>query len=117
MLGNCAQRNLEYSFLPIPNSERSIMQQEQKYQLSTGVLYVETNGESVLMDYGSGKYFGLRGAAQVLLEPLRNGVTRPQMIDFVSTHYQIGREEAAADLDKLLPKLLDAGIVAPMETV
>lgn len=84
---------------------------EQTYCLSNDVLAIETNGENVLMDYGSGKYFGLRGAAQILIEPLRDGMTFDAMVNAVSRRYGITPADAEKDLSTILPKLLDAGLL------
>ena len=85
--------------------------QQGTYQLSQDVLAVEIEGENVLMDYGSGKYFGLRGAARLLVEPLRDGMSSPQMVEFVSRHYNVSVSGIEDDLRTLLPKLLDAGLI------
>lgn len=84
---------------------------EETYHLSHDVLAIETNGENVLMDYGSGKYFGLRGAAQILIEPLRDGMTFKAMVNAVSRHYGISSADAEKDLSTILPKLLNAGLL------
>jgi len=85
------------------------------YKLSEEVLAVGTSGEDVLMDYGSGKYFGIRGAARMLLEPLRDGQSFEQMVDLVSRHFAIPASVAEADLRTVLPKLLEAGLVRQTE--
>lgn len=81
------------------------------YHLSEQVLAVETNGEYVLMDYGSGKFFGIRGAAQVLVQPLQAGMTFNAMVDLVQSHYSVDAILAETDVRKILSRLLDAGLV------
>ncbi len=88
-----------------------------KYRLAEDVLSVETNGENILMDYGSGKYFGVRGAVSVVMEPLRNGADLTQMIDLVSTHFKVPRTQAEDDLRAILKRLVDAGLVTQTEQV
>ena len=81
------------------------------YHLSEQVLAVETNGEYVLMDYGSGKFFGIRGAAQVLVQPLQAGMTFNAMVDLVQSHYSVDAILAETDVRKILSRLLDVGLV------
>ncbi|QEE26812.1 PqqD family protein [Terriglobus albidus] len=81
------------------------------YHLSEQVLAVETNGEYVLMDYGSGKFFGIRGAAQILVQPLQTGMTFDAMVDLVQRHYRVDAVLAETDVRKILSRLLDAGLV------
>ena len=87
------------------NDDKSI------YHLSEQVLAVQTNGEYVLMDYGSGKFFGIRGAAQVLVEPLQDGMTLDAMVDMVQRHYRVDTSIAETDVRKILSRLIDAGLV------
>lgn len=84
---------------------------QQTYQLSNQVLFVAMQGEHVLMDYASGKYFGIRGAMQILLEPMKEGVTFSAMTALLCSHYGITADVAERDLHAILPRLLDAGIV------
>lgn len=86
------------------------------YHLSEQVLAVETNGEYVLMDYGSGKFFGIRGAAQILVEPLQAGMTLDSMVDLVQRHYGVDAILAEKDVRKILSRLLDAGLVLDRDT-
>lgn len=81
------------------------------YKLSEDVLNVETAGEHVLMDYGSGMYFGVRGAFRVLVEPLRQGMSVPQMVQAVSQHFAVSPSVAEGDLLNILPRLLEAGLI------
>ncbi len=81
------------------------------YRLADDVLAVDIAGENVLMDYGSGKYFGLRGAARLLVEPLREGMNLHQMVQFVSDRCNVSANIAEEDLRGVLPKLLSAGLI------
>ena len=89
--------------------------QLQRYKLSEGVLSVNTAGEEVLMDYASGKYFGLRGAITVVLDALRSGTDLPAMSDLVSQHFRVSREIAEGDLAPILQRLVETGLVQAIE--
>lgn len=85
------------------------------FKLSEEVLAVQTAGEDVLMDYRSGKYFGIRGAMRCLVEPLREGLSMEQMLERVSEHFSVPEAVAEEDLRNILPKLLDGGLIQRME--
>ena len=83
----------------------------QSYRLASGILSVPAEGEAVILSIDTGKYFGLSGAFQHLLEPLREGLTRDEMIAMTCARYDVPADEAAADLDRVLAELVEAKIV------
>lgn len=84
---------------------------EEIYRLSEGVLSVPVEDENVLLAMGSGKYFGVRGAMRHLLERLREGLSLEDMIADTCARYDVTPEAARRDIEAMLPKLIDAGIV------
>lgn len=83
------------------------------YRLADGVLSVPVEDEAILLTLGSGKYFGVRGAMRHLLEDLREGIDFQAMVERTCDRYGVEREEAARDLEQILPRLIAAGIVEP----
>jgi hypothetical protein len=81
------------------------------YRLSEGVLSVPVEDESILLEMGSEKYFGVRGAMRHLLEGLRDGLSLEAMVADTCTRYRVAPEVARQDLETVLPKLIAAGIV------
>ncbi len=63
------------------------------------------------MDYTSGKYFGLRGAAVKIVESLRDGAELPDLVNILSSEYEVSEAAAMDDLLSILRKLSDAGLV------
>lgn len=84
---------------------------DETYRLSEGVLSVPVEEESILLAMGSEKYFGVRGAIRHLLEGLREGLSMEAMIADICARYRVSPEVARQDLETVLPKLIDAGIV------
>jgi len=84
------------------------------YRLADGVISVPLEDEVVLLAMGSGKYYGIRGAMRYLLEDLREGLAFDAMVESSCARYDVAPEEAARDLDRMLPKLVEAGILEPM---
>jgi len=85
------------------------------YSLRDSVLAVDTNGETILMDTLSGKYFGIRGAMSRVLQPLRNGMALEDMVALVSREYAVTPGVAADDVRAILTRLVDAGLVQQVE--
>lgn len=81
------------------------------YRLADGVLSVNTAGEEILMDYASGKYFGLRGAATVVVDALRDGTDLAHMCALVREHFGVSQQAAEEDLTAILARLVAAGLV------
>ena len=81
------------------------------YRLSERVLSVPVEDESILLDMGSEKYFGVRGAMRHLLEGLRDGLSLDAMVADTCARYRVAPEVARQDLETVLPKLIAAGIV------
>jgi hypothetical protein len=84
---------------------------EEIYRLSEGVLSVPVEDESILLEMGSEKYFGVRGAMRHLLEGLRDGLSLEAMVADTCARYRVAPEVARQDLEAVLPKLIAAGIV------
>ena len=84
---------------------------EETYRLSEGVLSVPVEDESILLEMGSEKYFGVRGAMRHHLEGLRDGLSLAAMVADTCARYRVAPEVARQDLEAVLPKLIAAGIV------
>lgn len=83
------------------------------YRLAEGVLSVPVEDEAILLTMGSGKYFGVRGAMRHLLEELREGIDFQTMVERTCARYDVAPDEAARDLQRVLPRLVAAGILEP----
>lgn len=81
------------------------------YRLVHGVLSVDVDEENFLLSVNSGKYFGVKGATQHLLEGLREGLSFGDMVALTCDRYDVTTEVAADDLGTMLDKLAAAGIV------
>ena len=81
------------------------------YRLAEGVLSVPVEEEAILLSIGTGKYFGIRGAMRHLLEDLREGLAFDAMVASTCARYDVEPGEAARDLEQMLPRLVDAGIL------
>jgi len=63
------------------------------------------------MDYASGKYFGVRGAVQAVLEPLRVGATLAALTETATLRFGVDRDVVERDLRGILCQLVEKGLV------
>lgn len=81
------------------------------YRLSDGVLSIPVEHESMLLEMGSEKYFGVRGAMRHHLEGLRGGLSLATMVADTCARYRVTPEAARQDLEAILRQLIAAGII------
>lgn len=84
---------------------------EGSYVIADGAIVVDMEGESVALNMGEGRYFGVRGAMRHLMPELREGITREAMIEQLCERYDVTPEAAGEDIDGMLPRLIEAGLV------
>lgn len=85
------------------------------YRFTPDVLEVEVESDVMLLDYASGKYFGLTGAVSRLTAPLRDGASLDEMMAHVTDYYEVTEADARADLARILADLQAAGLVVAAE--
>ncbi|WP_372006038.1 PqqD family peptide modification chaperone [Tistrella mobilis] len=85
------------------------------YRFTPDVLEVEVESDVMLLDYASGKYFGLTGAVSRLTAPLRDGASLDEMVAHVTDYYDVTEVDARVDLARILAELQAAGLVVAAE--
>ena len=83
-----------------------------KIKISDQVLSQEVSGETVLLDLGSEFYFGLDKTGTRIWELLQSGVSIQDLIGTMLDEFEVDRETLETDVNALLGKLLDAGLVS-----
>lgn len=82
-----------------------------KLVISDDVLSQEVSGETVLLDMKSEQYFGLDEVGTRIWQLLREGNSRERVLEVMQNEYEASRRQLAADLDDLLKRLLEAGLI------
>jgi hypothetical protein len=77
-----------------------------KTQISTTV-----EGDTVILDTASGRYFSLEGVGSTLWEALQEPRSLSELLSAVVARYDVGAERAERDVRGLLAKLEEAGLV------
>lgn len=80
-------------------------------RISPDVVFREIAGEAVILDLGTGMYFGLNQAGARIWKCLDEGCERSRIADRIVEEFDVAREDAERDVERLLRDLLDRGLV------
>jgi hypothetical protein len=82
-----------------------------KIEISEDVLFQEVSGETVLLDLASEQYFGLDAVGTRIWALLNEGAAAEAVVDTLLAEYAVERETLAADVDELLARLAEVGLI------
>ena len=82
-----------------------------KIEISADVLFQEVSGETVLLDLASEQYFGLDAVGTRIWALLNEGAAAEAVVDTLLAEYAVERETLAADVDELLARLAEVGLI------
>jgi hypothetical protein len=80
-------------------------------RLSPDVIFRDLDGEAVLLDLASGRYFGLNAVATRVWMELHDGTTVDGVIAAVSEEFDGDPDEIARDVAELLEELASRGLL------
>ena len=78
---------------------------------SPDVIFRDLNGEAVLLDFGTGRYFGLNPVGTRIWTLLTEGSTVSAIVDILAAEFDAPAAEIAADVEVLLSELSSRGLV------
>lgn len=87
-----------------------------KIEISEDVLFQEVSGETVLLDLASEQYFGLDSVGTRIWALLNEGAAADAVVDTLLGEYEVERATLAADVDELLARLAEAGLIRFVDT-
>jgi hypothetical protein len=76
---------------------------------------VDNAGEFVILDAVSNRYFSLDGVGGVVWSMIQTPIRLADLRDAVVERYDVGTDEALADLRVLIGQLVDAGLADVVE--
>lgn len=91
------------------------MTKQQSFTIPDTVLAAHLEDEAVLLDMDSKQYFRLNGTAAFIWKALERGLAHESIIDDLTGNFDVDREEAAAELQRLLGELTSAGLLNSAE--
>lgn len=72
---------------------------------SEGVTWLETDGEVVALDAASSKYLSANTSGAVLWQALSRGATRAELVQALTSTFDVDEASAAADVDAFVAEL------------
>jgi len=84
----------------------------QKITISQEVMSQEVSGETVLLDLQSESYFGLDEVGTRIWQLLQEKGDLQSVFDTILQEYDVESEQLKADLDELLAKLTESGLLS-----
>lgn len=71
----------------------------------------ELDGEKVMIDFESGKYFMIKGCGNAIYEKLVDGLSVDNLISNLIEEFDVSREECCKDTYEFLEKLEKTGFI------
>jgi len=84
---------------------------EQRITIVDDVLSRDLDGEAVLLDLGSGTYFGLNEVGTEIWQLIGSGATVAEVRAALLERFEVDEATARRDLDALVGELLERGLV------
>jgi Coenzyme PQQ synthesis protein D (PqqD) len=94
------------------SSQTNSIEDSQRFRVNADVLSQQLNGESVLLNLTTEKYFGLDEIGSLVWAYVRDGNTLEQMIGNLSVEYQVDELELRNDVVTLLHSFLEERLIA-----
>lgn len=89
------------------------MSDETTYTVPEEVLAAHLEGEAVLLHMETKDYFRLNATAAVVWKGLERGLDRAGLLDALLEQFDVEREAASAELDRLLGELTARKLIVP----
>jgi hypothetical protein len=85
------------------------------HRVPEDVLAAHLDGEAVLLHMDTKNYYRLNATAAHVYRGLERGLGREALLDGLCAEFEVERDLAAAELDRLLEELAGRGLVAPAD--
>jgi hypothetical protein len=82
-------------------------------RLSPDVVFRNLDGEAVLLDLGSGTYFGLNEVGTRIWQMIEAGDDEPAIVSTLAAEYAAERAAIAADVERLIGELRSRRLIVP----
>lgn len=76
------------------------------------IMTADMNGDTVMMDIETGKYYNLGAVGGRIWELLENPMTVNQLADNLITEYSVSREQCISDTLPFLKDLFEHGLIS-----
>jgi len=79
--------------------------------IPSDVLSRDLDGEAVLLDLRSGRYFGLNGTGARVWALLKDGLERVGIAEALTEEFEVDMDTARADVDAFIAALTERGLI------
>lgn len=86
-----------------------------KYKASSNHLYSEIGDDAVILDLGSGVYYGLNEVGVDIWQWLQEPKTEEQVLNQLLTEYDAEHEQVYQDIQSILKEMLKVGLIKIVE--
>jgi hypothetical protein len=80
-------------------------------KLNPDAVFRDLDGEAVILDLGSGTYFGLNEVGTRVWQLVGDGHDEPRIVEMLSAEYDADRATIAGDVARLLTELRDRRLI------
>jgi hypothetical protein len=79
--------------------------------ISKDILAQELDGDTVLLDLASERFFGLDAVSTRVWQLLQGGAGQDEIVETLLAEYDVEREVLEQDIEDLLGRLAEAGLI------
>lgn len=87
------------------------MTNEKAFTIPDTILAAHLEDEAVLLDMDSKQYYRLNGTAAFIWKALERGLPHDGIVNDLTENFEVAREAATAELNRLLDELAGAGLL------
>jgi len=87
------------------------MDKDKKIKLLKDINVTDLDGEKVMVDFETGKYFIIKGCGNDIWDMLSSEITPNEIIDRLLSEYDVGREECEKSVMDFLGKMHDYNFI------
>lgn len=81
------------------------------YKRKQGIMAADMNGEKVMMDITTGKYYNLGQVGGRMWEILEKPRSRAELISALTAEYNVTPEQCDTDIEPFMRKMLEIGLI------
>lgn len=88
---------------------------EKIYQRREDIVTADMNGETVMMDIVTGKYYNLGAVGGSIWEKLDQPLGLSTLVERLTAEYEVSAEQCVQDVQPFLDKMVELGLVLVRE--
>lgn len=86
-----------------------------KYQHKPGILAADMDGETVMMDADTGKYYNLSEVGGRIWTLTENPLTWDELVQSLTDEYDVDRAQCENDIKPFMDQMIQTGLILQVE--